>query len=311
MSTFSKDEIVYTVVVEFDGLTGTSAKSVYYRRLHNMGLYVRGGDKEKSVIERRFSSDGSDGPRVVMQESTVTCVSEQLARYVAHTAMDCGAAAVSITAGTILENIAKTRQDAEVINRIEEKAGKRGRKPPAEPWVCTCLECLTQTQQEVSYVTNCTNCGGLLIHTRKGTITPRRDPGGDVFNAWAALRFCTGVWEPCPTDDKSTIPTISPDIYSQREKTTLKNILSSGNLALLNTMDRESAFAFLDAILVAYAYDSQEKRIARRVRVITDYLMKGGNASTISFTEPTHPDIIDAAALGTSKIVGWLMRTGK
>lgn len=307
---FDPDEIIYTVVVEFDGQK--DGKSLYYRRLHAMGLSVRVGSKDEGVFERRYQGDGvaaeKRGPRVIMQEATVTCVSEQLARFVAHTAQDCGAAAVVIITGHIQEAITKTRRDAEIINRIEAKASKRGRKPAPESWVCTCLECLTQSEQEVAYVMNCSNCGGLLIHTRKGYITPMADPGGDVIQAWQATRFYGGTWEPCPIDPRAITPSAPRDIFNAREAKTTNLLTASPHLTVLNQMSRENAFSFLDAMLVSRAYDSPEQRAERRVRTITEFMIRGGDASTISFLEPTEPDLIDAAALGVGKVVGWLLR---
>lgn len=296
-------ETIYTVIVEFDGKTD-GAKSLYYRRLHALGLYVRGGSKDKGVLERRQSYDD----RIVVQESTVTCASESLARYIVHTAYECGAAAAYIQTGPIVTNLTKTRRDAEIINRIEAKAARRGRKPVPEDWVCTCLECLTQTEQKVPYVVNCSNCGGLLIHTRKGHVRPLADPGGDVLEAWYALRFAGGAWEPCPVDDNAPLPVAAATIYNAREDRVVKSIAASPHLDVLRAMNRENAFAFLDAILVAHAYDSPERRAERRVKVITEFMMKGGDATNISFVEPTHPDLIDAAALGVGKVVGWLLR---
>jgi hypothetical protein len=303
---FSEDEIVWTVIVEFDG--AKTGKSLYYRRLHAMGLYVRGESKEKPVLERRYMVDGGDGPRIMVQEATVTCVSEQLARFIAHTAQDCGAAAVTIISGRIQANITKSRRDAEIINRIEEKASKRGRKPEPENWVCTCLECLKQSEQTVPYVMNCTHCGGLLIHTRKGHITPYADPGGDVIGAWKALRFSRGTWEPCPIDNAAAVPAMSIELYNAREAKTCRSIESSPHLSAIHQMPRENAFDFLDAIMVAYAYDNQENRAERRVRVITDLMMRGGDVSKVNFVEPSEPDLIDAAALGIGKVVGWLLQ---
>ena len=302
MLTADPNEVVYTVIVEFDG---NKAKSLYYRRLRDMYLPVR-GDRDTSVLSRRSTADD----RVIFQEGAIICGSEYLAHYIAGLAQDCGAVNVAIVTGKINVSFVRSRKDAEIMNRIDEKASKRGRKPEARPWVCTCLECLRQTQQTVPYVINCGHCGGLNVGAREGTLSRYADPGGELLTAWAATRFAGGAWEPTEINPNASLPPTSITIKNTHgfQATTVKAMAGSTHLDTLRQMERENAFAFLDAIFVAYAFDKPEQRAERRVRVITEYMMRGGDVTKISFAEPDAPDIIDAAALGVSKVVGWMMK---
>lgn len=292
-------ENVHIVLIEWDG---EQPPTKYYRRLHGLALRVR-GDKEQSPLARRSPGDDRG---IIFQEGAVICPSASLARTVAFIARDEGAANVSIGSAHLDNNFTRSRQDAEILNRIEEVMGKRGRKPEPIAWAVSCTECMTVNNVEAWAAVNCPNCGGLLVHSRKGQVVAYADPGGDLLESWVATRFQGANWEPAPIDPAGIVPSANPEIFNAREKQSVEAIASSPLYAQLQQLPRDSAFAFLDAIMVSRAYRGRDERLQTRVQIATEFLRRGGNFMHISLTEPDAPDLIDAAALGVDVVVTWL-----
>jgi hypothetical protein len=298
----------WIVVVEFDG---NQAPSWYYRRLRDMALRVRGdGDKEKGVYQRR---DGGHG--IIAQEGAIIVPSHSLARTVAFLARDSfndipdlkGSPAVSIGPVTMTQAFTRSRQDAQLLNRVQSVLGKRGRKPKPENWVISCSECMQVSTYEGWATLNCPNCGGLLIHSRKGRPVAYKDPGGDVFEAWKRMRFAGPHWEPAEISDIGLTPPANP-ILPSKNAGAVDAIANSPVMDRIRAMDRETAFAFLDAMMVNRAYRDKEDRDRNRVETVIAFFKVCEDPGAINLTEK-EPDLVDAAgALGTGKVVEWIYK---
>jgi ribosomal protein S27E len=311
-----EEKDTWVVLVEADG---NQMPPMYYRRLRSLAYKVR-GDKEQGPLERR-----DEGQGVIFQEGAFLCPSYSLARSVAFLARDMfnkipdleGYPTVQVFRMQQVASLTRTPQDAQILNRIETVLSKKGRKPKATDWVVSCTECCEANHVHDWTALNCPNCGGLLIHSRKGKPASYRDPGGDVFDAWRRLRFANGLhWEPVKLseDEEAPLPPEVKDLspgLSQEQKT-VEKIRNSGKfLQTLRSMERETAFAFLDTALVNRTYRDSNSRNEKRVQTAVAFFARMDDPTAISLVEPADEvDLIDAAdALGVDTVVGWLVAT--
>lgn len=297
------NELLHIVVIEWDG---NKAPSRYYRRVHALSFKVA-GDKELSPIARRTGDDGGQG--VIMQEGVFLCPSESLARQIAGIALDEGAINVSLGTVQFPRHFARSVEDAQILDRIEEVLGRRGRRPPEELWAISCMECLRVTNATTWKPVNCPHCGGLRIHARKGAVRTYRDPGGDVLAAWRVTRFAGPHWEPAPlASDGMTVPA-AVDILGRDEEEGAAALAHSPHLAFIEAMPRQTALAFLDAMFCNRVYRTTGARLQARLQVATAYFMRRGDPTRISLPEPAFPDLVDAgSALGAEIVADWLLR---
>lgn len=293
---------LHIVLIEFDG---AQPPSRYYRRIHGLSFKVR-GDKEVGPLARRDTGKG-----VIFQEGAVIAASESLARTIAMIATDEGAVNVSIGRVKLDEHFFRTRQDEAILARIERTMGKRGKKPPAQPWVIACTECVQTNAVNHHAPVNCPNCGGLLIHIRPGQPQRFRDPGGDVFDVWLCSRFAGPHWEPVEFDPAAPLPPAEVELLNDRERQAAALIAASPVLEKLRQMPRDVALAFLDAMLVNRAYRDKEARLAARIEAATAFFKRDGNPAAFRLNEPAQPDLADATAvLGAEMVATWLLHPG-
>lgn len=291
---------LWIVLIEWDG---KQPPSKFYRRMEGLSFKVR-GDKEISPLARRDSGRG-----VIFQEGAILTASESQARTIATIATDEGAKNVSVGQARFSDNFIPSRADVEVLNRINSIMGRRGPKPPAEIWTVSCMECAHAVPTETHQPINCPNCGGLLIHARRGTAVTFADPGGDVFTAWLRTRFAGPHWEPAKIDGSGMTAPVVHEIYSDRERETAELIKSSPVVGLLGRMGREMAFQFLDAIFISRAYSSLEKRLNKRMETAVEFFRRNGNPADFRLTEPPQPDLVDAVGVvGMNEVVMWLLQ---
>lgn len=304
---------MWICIVEADGV---QMQSRYYRRRDALALRVR-GDMELGPLARRA---GEDNSAVIFQEGCVIAASESLARQMAWLARDCfdememrgelegRHPTVSIGRIVLSDSITRTREDAQVIERIETVLGKRGRKPPTTWWVVACKECVTLNEVEDWNPVNCPHCSGFLIHMRKGRMPRFADPGGDIFEAWKRTRFAGPHWEPVPIDPDGVQPPAAVEIYGASEEATVELLAGSPALDQIRQMPRDIAFQFLDAIFIGRTYRDLELRLDARARTATEFFKRGGAPTAIRLTEPKVPDLVDAAqVLKPSAVVPWLL----
>lgn len=304
---------MWICLIEADGL---SMPSRYYRRRDALALRVR-GERDLGPLARRA---GEDGSAVIFQEGAVICSSESLARQMAWLARDCfdememrgeldgRHPTVSIGRIALSESITRTREDAQVIERIETVLGKRGRKPPSTWWVVSCKECVTSSEVEDWNPVNCPHCSGFLIHMRKGRLSEFADPGGDIFQAWKRTRFAGPHWEPVTIAPDGVQPPATVELFGATEETTVELMAGSPALDQIRQMPRDIAFQFLDAIFIGRGYRDLEQRLDARARTATEFFKRGGAPTGIRLTEPKAPDLVDAASvLKPSGVLPWLL----
>jgi len=295
-----KTNASYLVAIEWDG---KQPPSKWYRRLASFGLRVS-GSKDLGPVERRataFQHEGKIVKGVIYQEGTIMVSSYSLARTLAFYAKKQGARNVRIAALDVLDTIEQSQQDTQIMQRIENVFGRRGRPPAKHSWAVSCLECMSLGDQETAAVVNCHNCGGLRINSRKGHSVTYADPGGDVVMAWLRTRFAGPHWEPSDINPEGQeAPPI--ELCHHDDKDAWIAMEDSPVLDVIEKMDRASAFLFLDAIYVNLSAYSYEQRAEKRVRAAVHYYQLGGGGS-ISISEPEAPDLLVAAGPLASKYV--------
>jgi DNA-directed RNA polymerase subunit RPC12/RpoP len=290
----------FIVLIEWDG---KQPPNTYYRRMEGLGYKVR-GDAELGPLMRRGSGKG-----VIYQEGAILTAADSTARAIATIATEEGARNVSIGSVDLDEHFSITRQDAQILNRINSVMGKRGPKPPAQMWVISCTECGQANTEETHTPINCPRCGGMLIHARPGSVVAYADPGGDLLDAWARTRFTGAHWEPAAVNGSGVMPPKEYEIYSDGEREAVEKLAASPVMKQLGAMPRELAFQFLDAIFVNRAYRDSEQRLNGRVAVATEFFKRNGNPADFKLTEPQHADLVDAAgAMDVDAVVTWLFQ---
>lgn len=289
---------MFIVVTEWDG---EKPPTTYYKRLHQLGLKVR-GDKSLSPLERRATEGGS----VIVQEGAVLCASESLAREVAMLAEHLGATIVQV--GEVeLENIRMTDEDMRVFQRVESVFGRRGR-PPTEAfdWCVTCLEeARSFNVHDATDVVNCPNCKGLKIKARQGRQAIMRLPlTGSAFDDWMMTRFYSGTFE-VPDVVDSTDPLFSEsiepddvyldDIRDPREQAIVERIQNSPQV--IEYADQINDLWIIDLLFVAQLMHDEQERMSKRVAVVTKLFERGLDPSEVKLRQA--PDHYDLADLGT------------
>jgi hypothetical protein len=306
---------LWIVLIEADGL---QMPSWYYRRRDALAMRVR-GERELGPLARRA---GEEGTSVIFQEGAIITASESMARTMAAYAEDAFDSmddeelegrhpTVSIGRVSLKDGFFRTRKDIQVMNRIENVLGKRGRRPDPETWAVSCTECMQVNEVETWSPVNCPHCAGFMIHARRGEIRPYADPGGDVVEAWKRIRFAGPHWEPTPINADGATPPADVEILSEREAGAADLIEAGDVLDKIKVMPRPVAFDFLDAIFISRAYTNKERRLEERVKTATRFFERGGSPTGVSLTEPKQPDLVDAAVvLGSDEVVTWMMEGG-
>lgn len=292
----SKTPSYFLTVIEWDGLIPPRK---WYRRLHRMIGGVR-GDKGKSVVERRAEKG------IIAQEGAILCSSRSLARALGQMAYEFGAAQVWISpAPCALENeFGFSKEDREILTRVEARLSRRGRKEDPESWVVTCRECLETFAHHSERPLQCPKCKGLAVQVRRGTIrTFTDDPAVDILKAWKNTRFYHRNFEFTQVKASGGDKVVSDEddvLLTEPRELAALSLLNGANgfLSLVRAMPREHAFELLDAIFVARGYMTQKDRAHARLESITTYIRLGGELSGFSLAEiATEPDLFDAAAV--------------
>lgn len=287
-----KTNASYLVAIEWDG---KQPPSKWYRRLASFGLRVS-GDKDLNPLERRhtsFEHEGKTIEGVIYQEGAIMVSSYSLACALAQYAKKLGAKNVRTVALEVLDRMESSKRDAQIMNRIENIFSKRGRPPARQNWAVTCLECMSVGDQEVAAVVNCHNCGGLRVNSRKGSTAVYADPGGDVVLAWLRTRFSGPHWEPSEIveDGKEALPL---ELCHHDDKDGWIAMEDSAVMDIVEKMDRQSAFLFLDAIYVSLSAYSHRERLDKRIKAAVHYYALGGE-DNLPVTETEKPDLLTAA----------------
>jgi hypothetical protein len=309
---------MYTAIIEWDGM---KPPTTFYNRLRELGLKVRGDDKnkEKTPLERRSTGDGS----VIVQEGAIFCSSKSLAREVAMLAHDLGAAVVYV--GSMEpELFHASTEDAKIHARIQSVLGRRGR-PTGEKvdWVITCLEEMrTYEVLDKRHVVNCPKCHSVKIRARIGTQDAFIYPTGrsatltSIVDNWQRHRFSQQQFEKPITDGAtSKVPARLPSIAEDEERRIVEIMRNSPDfLSDLNLLPVETAADILDAVLGSRAHYAYEDRRDSRVRACIKLFERGINSSEVNLAEDDKAvDILDASAMiGTRDVTSlWFLARNK
>jgi hypothetical protein len=289
----------HIVITEFDG---NKPPSVYYSRLHRLGLNVRrngAGNKDRPVIARRAESGYnrySNNMGVVAQEGVILCSSASMAQLIGNLALQHGASFVQVGVAD-LEPVRTAPADTAALDRIQVVLGRRGKPLDPSTWTVTCLEELSSMEVEARGVAVCPDCGGANIVVRQGPLSPVRiNPQQSLIENWQTTRFTTGRFEIPDIDPKGQKP-VPANIKSDIEKATAKSVQKSPELTHLLDADIPDSLGFevLDAIFSARAHHSTEIRNQARAAAYIAYVRKGGNPMSVSLVERAEPDLLDTA----------------
>lgn len=313
----------HVVVIEWDG---EQPPTRWYDRLHRLAGRVR-GDKEQSVIERRTDK------ALIVQEGCILCPSESLAKTLATLARDeFEAEHVMIGKTRLTDTFGVSREDRQILGRVEMVLGRKGRPPKAEDWAVTCLEEMESFNVRSSGPYQCPSCKGLRIHNRRGKNAGIRLKAREVqdlspFDLWISTRFRYGSWSPAFIRIKgydqetgenldlgnpqsityenedggkfeawvSGLRDEEPEIYNEREEQIVDALRSSRILDKQEEIPVDIFFDILDAILVNRAYMSDESRLQNRVEAAQIYFRRGGTPAGISLAEMPTLDYLSAA----------------
>ena len=297
---------MYRVTIEWDG---NKPPTTFYNRLRKLGLFVR-GDKELSPLARRVNSDNS---AVIVQEGSISCESESLAREIFLMARYHGASVVQLDRSHSIDFV-QSAEDARIYEKLESTLGKRGRpSTPLADWVVTCMEqcCTSHEVPQSRDVVSCPNCNGLRVKTRVGTLSSYKFPEsteGTLIARWIRHRFVRREFE-VPGDNTVATPGHSSiDISIDKERNIVE--LMEGSTAFLQSLEdlpEDTAIRVLDGVFAARAYASVEDRKDARLRTCLLLYEKGAGATDVSLIEDDKVvDLIDASSIFLPQTVsGW------
>lgn len=292
---------LYLVLIEWDG---ENPPTKWYDRMHELAGRVR-GDKTVSPVKRR------EGRGVIFQEGAILCGSESLARELAYVAsVECGAGSVAFYDASYRE-LNMTRQDAEILQKIEASLGKRGPKPKEALYTITCLEEMKAYEVEVSRPIQCPNplCSGLRINVRPGKQWLWADDGDFIVSLWLRTRFAGPHWEPVKLGGNRKPPAVDDIVIGKaKEKKLAASMNASGLVPVLDAMPRKQALEILDAIFVGRAYYDTDKRADARIQSAARYFAIGGSPVGLVLTETPEPDLFDASLMLGADVVAKLQR---
>lgn len=324
-----KDRKLYIVGIEWDG---QHPPTKWYRRLADLtgGIRARGNDKEINPVTRRY--DKGKGA-LVLQEGMILCQSYYLARELAIYARDTIGWELTMKGGkppvvyvgeaTVSDRFTSTREDENILKRMETTLGKRGKKPGKQWYAVTCMECMEAYDDEVpkDHVVNCPSCGSLKIHWRPGKTRMFKDTGDDILTFWKRTRFHTTHWEPSKiavldfeVEQADNPPPDDDDLLiGATEHKAITLIEKSGQVLYvarkLAETDRIAALDFLDAVLVGRTHMPLKLRQKARIDAATQYYLHGGDPQFAIMGElPDEADVLDAATLlGETRVANYMI----
>jgi hypothetical protein len=263
----------FNVILEWDG---SKPPTTFYKRLHQLGIRVR-GDKKLSPIARRAIANATDedgrsyGATVTAQEGSIICASESLAHLIASIAVDQGAKNVHI-AETIIKPFRASIDDIEALASINAIFGRRGR-PSAETFdfCVTCFEqAATFAVNGARYVAVCPSCGGTMIRKRIGLKNSYRPIKGGESTAsfWLNTRFSSGKFE---------VPEITP-LGEEPESVEIDYIDPEeikGVQAVLASSEMQYDLSIMDKLFISRAHTDPDRRLRGRIAAITEAIKLG------------------------------------
>lgn len=283
---------MFQVLIEWDG---EQPPSTWYSRMHKLAGKVR-GDKDESPVQRR------DDKGLIFQEGAILCPSEWLARSLAtYAKYEFGARSVALAEVTIKQDFQASKEDWEILERLQTHLSKRGPKPDAQQWTVTCLEEMRAYGAEEVHPLQCPHCNSTRILARKGAEREYQDDGADIVELWVRTRFAGSHFEPVDVNefhDTAAPVYADTEVLGDKDALMVAMIESAGGLhEQLERMTRQDALAVLDGIFCARRYNEAGTRKDARVLAAARFFEMGGLPTQASLMETPTPDILDAASM--------------
>lgn len=319
----------YTVIIEWDG---EAPPQKWYRRIHNLAGEIR-PEGNGSVITRRAGEQalvtGTNGEMLVdadnmrAQEGVFLFKSRSLANIVATYAQAEAGKIIAERGGTpptifVGESIITTvfapdPNDFQIVNRIEKRLSKRGRRPEKTDYVVTCHECVEsyQVEKPKGYAISCPSCGGVKVHSREGALRTVADHGGDIVDFWKRTRFSTPHFEVCNIADDGT-PPVTAVVMDGKAETIVDMVQGSPDFIAAVTAvaarDRLEAMKMLDAAFVGRMQHREADRLMPRMEAIQKFVLRGGAITRLMIAESPVIDLLDCALLlGSDRVCDYLV----
>jgi hypothetical protein len=270
---------MFKVTIEWNG---NKPPTTWYKRLHSLGLIVRGDPATLDPIVRRTAGQKTNNIdtayAVIVQEGNVACASESLAHEIYYLALEQNLATM-----VTLEEVNQVKMgemsamDKFCLDRIQAVFGKKGRPTdPKQDWLVTCFECgRSFSEVDVRAVAACPFCHGGLISSRVGVHNRYCMPAsGDTFSKWVRLRFATGEFEVPVVEPGAPEPVATVTIKYDRLKVILDQIIA--NTDMLSKIDKlVDPFRFLDGLFCSRAYSLpgrlEKERLQACIVLFTQY----------------------------------------
>jgi hypothetical protein len=284
----------YIVVIEWDGDIPPTG---YYKRIHKLGLIVRGSDKNKelSALRRRALREGA----VIAQEGVFLCASASLQRAIAGLALGEGAKGVMVGTAEI-DEFHMNADDVVVANTIQAICGRVGRpSDPKSTWSITCHEEMrTYRLEDERYALSCPYCSSLMITGIVGEpIAYSLPQDGDHFTAWMRNRFAQGRFE--NVGQGTTEPPAAPVIMDETMRAEVENMRNSAAfITEINKLaNREFAVRVLDGVLSAHFFLDNQIAGADKVRAVVRLMEQNVNPTKLKLAILDGKyDVLDAAS---------------
>lgn len=187
-----KEDYQVIVILEWDG---KQPNGTFYDKMHKLGVWVRGGDKqEQSPLIRRASMGRGDVYAIAIQEGAYLCKNIDIAKEISELAVRHGAK-IKIAGYLMQANFAMTASDFQVFGDFTKRMGKRGRPRGDEKgiYTVTCFfEGITYEAELESAPVQCSECGSYRIQFeigRKPVFYYDREDLKDLWAFWLCTRF--------------------------------------------------------------------------------------------------------------------------
>jgi hypothetical protein len=182
------------VAIEWDG---APPKMTWYDRLHKMGIYVRGGNREEfeSPLARRKSRDKGHNNGIVFQEGLYLCRNDSVAMQIGDQAREFGATNVLI-GKMFLNEFSLDEKDIAVLEAFHQRMSQRGRKSQADAgtYTITCMDELATFESELdSQPVACPSCNSFRFQAHPGHMKtyqyPKSMQNVNAWDFWLRTRF--------------------------------------------------------------------------------------------------------------------------
>lgn len=263
------------VVFEFDG---KQPNGTFYDRLHSLGIYSRGGNREEydSPLARR-NSRNTKNKALVFQEGFILCANRDVASAVANFADEAGASAVWVGMVSMTE-FRMTESDVRAWEGFKKSTGRRGPKPAHEKgrYTVTCFQENASFEVELDSIPfNCPSCGSFHFTSRKGKQRAYAQPKDwgtvDLWQYWLATRF----------DRDFEIPKVGKLAPTELVNESVKEFDMGG---LRNRFEPETVLKMWDACYCLKKFTKLEQN-EMRLQVLNGYIMSGGERQYQIFSE--------------------------